>query len=164
MLDNFGEFLKGHFTILSTAVRTTPLKNLGGVTRTLRIYGDSSDFLWNDTNAVGAKGDFGQVGKGTTGATRQDVNIETVFPDSPENAKQVSLAGGYNSGLGKITVQTDITPTGGAGAVTEFCKINNMNPQDTNTFEPFTLTRDIISPPASFIIGETISASLEVLI
>jgi len=165
MLDNFGEFLKGHFTILSTGVRDTAFViTTNGTSRTLRIYGTSSNFVWNDTNAVGSQGDFGQVGKGTTPVTRQDINIETPFPDAPENSKQVSLAGGYNSGLGKVTVQTDITPTGGAGAVTEFCKINNMSVIQTNTYEIIALTRDLVSPPASFIVGEAISASLEILI
>lgn len=165
MLDNFGEFLKGHFTILSDGDRNTAfVTTTNGTSRTLKIYGNSASLVWNDTQSVGAQGDFGQVGKGTTPVTRQDINIETPFPDSPENAKQVSLAGGYNSGLGKITVQTNITPTGGSGAVTEFCKINNMAVIETNTFEIIALTRDLVSPQANFIIGETISASLEILI
>ncbi len=163
LVDNFGQFLKGHFTILSTGVRTTPIVNLAGVTRTLNIYGNQATFVWNDTNAVGTKVDSGQVGKGTTPATRSDFKIETPFTNAPESAKQVSLAGGYNSGLGKSTIQTNITPTGGSGSVTEFCKINNMTVDETNTFEPFVLTRDVF-PPVAFIMGETISASLEVLI
>ncbi len=161
-LDNFGIFLAGHFKAVSNVATLVTLKDIAGLDRVIRIYGSSSQDVWCDSDE-GTVSDFAQVGKGTTPATRQDVNIEDPFPDAPENSRRSSIVAGYNSGLGKITISTVITPTGGSGSVTEIVKIQGMIGAN-NTITGFhTFFRDNISP-VGFIIGETINVSYEVLI
>lgn len=161
-LDNFGIFLAGHFRAISGSTKTVTLKLLTGADTTLRIYGTSEQDCWTDTNE-GTVSDFAQVGKGTTPATRQDFNIEVPFVGGAEGSRQSSIPAGYNSGLGKITISTVITPTLGSGSVTEVVKIQGMIRLATTATDFFAFFRDNVSP-VNFISAEAINVSYEVLI
>lgn len=159
-LDNIGIVLAGIFRAPSQGVTTVfGLKAIDASIFTTTTY-NTSNFtsLFNITELKVA-----QVGKGTSPVTRQDFDIENVFPDSPESSRVGSLNDAYNSGLGKITMATLISPTGGAGSITEVCKFvifrAPINPQDRICC----ILRDVISP-VGFIIGESINIDHEVLI
>jgi len=159
-LDNIGIVLAGLFRAPSTGLRTVSgLKAIDASIFTTTTYNQQTfSTLFNITAIKQA-----QVGKGTSPVTRQDFDIENEFPNSPENSKVGSLNDAYNSGLGKITMATLISPTGGAGSITEVCKFVNFraptNPQDRICC----ILRDVISP-VGFIIGESINIDHEVLI
>jgi len=161
-LDNFGIFLSGHFVNPTTGINVQ-LINTSGASQTVKIIGNSSNEVWNDTN-LGTMNDFIQVGSGNTPATRQDFKLETPFGTSPESARFVCIPAGYNSGLGKITITGTLASTGGAGTINETTKEVRINQNTSPTnIQSFIFFRDNISPVA-FIIGQQIVVDYEVLI
>ena len=161
-LDNFGIFLAGHIVPI-TSGSSRILTDVVGLTHTVRLIGNSSNKVWNDTG-FGSLGDFIQIGKGSTPATRQDFKIEDPFTTAPESSRFVCIPAGYNSGLGKITISGTLGSTGGTGTITEVTKeqamINTSNP---TVLKNFCFFRDNISP-VNFIIGQSVFVSYEVLI
>jgi len=125
--------------------------DVNGNDRTLTIWAPNTSFTFNSANVS-----LAQVGKGTTPATRQDRKIETPFTNGGiEDGVVGTQPSGYNSGLGKITVATQIAPTVGAGAISEIVKINNWK-ANTGLIHAYCLTRDLVSPVVNFIGGQTI--------
>lgn len=156
--DNLGKLIAGIFRSPSTGLTTINLINTGGVSRGIRVYGNDNNIVFN-LNKSGAV----QIGKGTTPPTRQDFNLENAFPNSPESVlKGVTLPHGYVSGLGKITIATLISPTGGAGSITETALTQFWQNTGSNN-ERYLLFRDIISP-VGFIIGQAINIDYEVFV
>ena len=110
--DNLGILLAGLFRPLSTGNKSVfGIINTAGASHEMVVYGDpSANNVFNEAGASRA-----QVGKGTTPPTRQDRNIESPFTNGGvEDSAQSSNLFGYNSGLAKITIATQINPTTGA--------------------------------------------------
>jgi len=147
LLDNFGRFLGG--LLSATNFSNTDEASVS------RVFAWTN---WNDTdvNLPQSKGSSIQIGKGTTPATRQDVKLEDPFVTAPESLKKATSNGGYNSGLGKVDFSSVII-AGGAGAISEtvwFMAMHTSNFGQTNAW-----SRDLISPVANFIIGQTINVN-----
>jgi len=164
--DNFGIIISALFrTPQAGGIKTVILQNDLAQNKSVNVYDISSGNCFNDVNVLTVGTALVQVGKGTTPATRQDFNTENVFPDSPEADKnQVTRPAGYNSGLGKITIATQITPTGGVGAITEVNYFLKWQEKDTGTIQTFMLFRNILGTPVNFIVAQTINVDQEILI
>ena len=150
--DNMGKLLASIITIFQTGSfsKNVVLVDEAGNNRTLRSWGTNAQVNFNTAIAG-----FVQVGEGVTPATRQDFKLEDPFSNGGvEDAPVLNQVFGYNSGLGKVTVATMITPTAGSGTITEVIHFGNF--KDTANITIFVLTqRDVISP-TNFITGETI--------
>lgn len=156
--DNFGKLIAGIFRPPSTSITTITLKNTGGVDRDVRVYGTDANIIWNLTKSAQV-----QIGKGTSTATRQNADIEIPFTSSPENVgKAVTQPQAYNSALGKITIATLISPTGGSGTITETAFTQAWQDQGSNS-ERYLIFRDLISG-SSFLAGQAININYEVLV
>jgi len=146
--NNYGDLLKSWFRAATS--RTVTLVDDGGVNRTIQTGGSGS--AWN--NSTG--GSRFQVGQGSTPAARSDLAIETPFGSAPENALVDSNVGGYNSGLGQITITALIGPTGGSGTVTETVDMWFFQ-KNTGGGHNFLMAHDLISPGVAFIAAQTLT-------
>ena len=160
-MDKFGIFLAGFFRAPTTASLTiSGLVDVSGVARDLVLYREKASPSFVEATGAGDT----QVGKGTTPATRQDINTETPFTNAPESGKILStLPFGYVSGLGKISQGTLIAPTGGSGAISEATKFIDAITSGGLRYT-YLIFRDNISPVVNFINGESINVEHEVLI
>jgi hypothetical protein len=159
ILDNLGRLTAGLFRHPSTAnLKVSQIFNEAGVDVELYLYSTQFfNFIFNIQQGRSA-----QVGKGTTPVTRGDIKIESAFLVAPESVKNTSLLSGYTVGLSKISMSTLISPTGGSGSITEVVKfLFIMGANQSATW--IAIMRDIVSP-ASFIAGESINVTHEVLI
>jgi len=148
--DNWGNFLKGFFT--GTGINHN-MTNSVNQSKPIRTNGTVA--VYNSTSA-GTVGTNMQIGKGTTPATRQDFFIGNPFLVAPENNEFVTGFGGYNSGLGQVTVGGLLTPTGGAGSISETILLARW--ADINTsLQNYLLSRDNISPVVNFISGQNVN-------
>jgi len=138
---------------------------LGGVTVNISLRDDSNNLetlrMWSggdtfNTTNIGAVGSEIRVGTGTTPPTRQDFNIET-FEQTITSGN-----GGYNSGLGKIDIPASIV------SITSFSLSETALFGHWHNFgfspDDYLLSRDIISPVASVIIGQTINVDYNLLL
>jgi len=162
--DNFGFMIAKLFRAPTTGANSTGnvlrREDTGALFGTSMYQTNSNSTIFNDEAGINQA----QVGEGSTPATRQDFKIEDTFPDSPESSPQNSVAGAYNSGLGKITIATLISPTGGAGSITEVIKRGRIRDSIGGSTTRFIIwTRDVISP-VGFIIGQSINIDHEVQI
>jgi len=149
--DNWGNFLRGFFS--GTAQDISPMTDSLNANKPIRTNGTVITYNSTDSGAIGTQM---QIGKGLTSATRQDFNIGNPFVSAPEEDPFDTGFGGYNSGLGQVTVGGLLTPTGGAGAISEtvlFAKWRHIG----NTINDFVLSRDNISPVVNFIIGQAVN-------
>lgn len=163
--DNFGILIASLFRPVSTSdLSIGGFVDVNGVSKTLKIYGtEDSNTNFNDTQA-GVKTAFVQIGKGTAIPTRQDEDIESPFTNSPEDVPDsVTQPFGYNSGLGKITTASLISNTGGAGSISEAILLQTMN-DNAGVNVQFLFIRDLVSPVAGFIAGQSINTEFGVLI
>lgn len=164
--DNLGNLLAQLIRAPTSVTTDTPaiFRNTVGALISFRIVGSNNTTLFNDDVTVPTVTETRvQIGKGTTPPTRQDFNLENAFPNSPESVlKGVTLPHGYVSGLGKITIATLISPTGGAGSITETALTQFWQNTGSNN-ERYLLFRDIISP-VGFIIGQAINIDYEVFV
>jgi len=146
--DNWGNFLRGFFT--GTAQDITPMTNQLAQNKPIRTNGNALPFNSTDSGAIGSEM---QIGKGVSGATRQDFNIESPFASIP---RFDTGFGGYNSGLGQVSVNGLLSPTPEAGAISEtvfFAVWRHIGA----TTERYLLSRDNISPVVNFIIGQAVN-------
>jgi len=148
--DNWGNFLTGFFT--ETGL-TYPMVNSLNQSKPIRTNGTVAPF--NSTNA-GTVGTNMQIGKGLTGATRQDFFIQNPFVALPENNEFPTGFGGYNSGLGQVSVSGLLSPTGGAGAISETILLARWSDSVTS-LQNYLLSRDNISPVVNFISGQNVN-------
>jgi len=155
--DNFGEMFRRLWTSGGTASLIDFNNNLFSYT----TVGTQETYV--DTAGVTTLGSAVQIGSGVTPATRQDFSIESAFASSPENVKTFTGDGGWNSGLGKITISTLISPTTGSGAISETVLFGVWR-STLNTFRFNLLSRDNISPVVNFISAQTINIDYEVLL
>ncbi len=137
-------------------------KDISGVAQNLDLYGLVTAFTFNDTNQ-GATTSQTQVGDGATPPTRQQTNIDSPFSNGGvEDGRVANTNIGYNSGLGKIDIPTNFTPTAGSGTIKEVCKFMAMS-RAIGGQGIFMIFRDL-TPDTSFIAGKTINVVHEVLI
>ncbi len=147
--NNYGDLLKAFFRAATS--RTVTLVDDGGVNRSIQSGGSGS--AWN--NSTG--GSRFQVGQGSTPAARSDLAIETPFATGgPEDSLQNSNVGGYNSGLGQISVTALIGPTNGSGTVTETVDMWFFQ-KNTGGGHNFLMAHDLISPGVSFVAAQTLT-------
>ena len=149
--NNYGIYLASLFGG-QLAVQT--LKDITNADRNVTFFGAGANF--NSTTGV-ACGTQIQIGQGSTLAVRTDFNIETPFATSPESLIQNTNAGGWNSALGQILASMVSIGAGGAGTVSETIFVHAMNSLATQ--RKFLMSRDNISPGASFILGQTINVN-----
>jgi len=151
--------LAGIFRAPTTVTKSVIIKDIANVSKTVKVYGtnaDSSDFF---NFPVGRQA---QIGKSSTPVTRQDFNIGSPFTNGGiEDNRANSLSFGYNSGLGKIEIPTQISPTFGAGTIFEVCKFTDFRDNVSNFV--CCIFRDLVSS-VSFISAQTININHEVLI
>jgi len=159
ILDNLGIILAGIFRAPTTVTKSVIIKDITDTSKTVKVYGrndDPSDFF-NFTVVRQA-----QIGKSSTPATRQDVNIGSPFTNGGiEDNRNNSLSFGYNSGLGKIEIPTQIAPTFGSGTIVEVCKFSSY--RDSVGIFVCCIFRDVISN-VNFISAQTININHEVLV
>lgn len=148
-LNNFGLF----FGALLSGNRTTQIvKNQSGSNKNLRMWGNSNMFNVTDVITVGG---MVKIGSGSTPASRSDFTIQTPFGNSPENSLRNTGNAGYNSGLGQVTIPTLISPTGGAGSISEAGLF--LRCETIGTGDQIMMSHDNISPVANFSIGDSIN-------
>lgn len=154
--DNFGILFASIFQVPSTGSPAFQMKNTTGGFPSFQGYKDRDfDDHWNQTNPNPQS--YAQVGKGSTPATRQDFQIENPFTNGGvEDNKKLTSLFGYNSPLGKITIQTGISPTAGSGTITEVVKINQFVNTNGITISDIVMTRDNPTP-TGFISGKSIN-------
>jgi len=153
-MDNFGEVFAGIFTpTVNKPTRIVNLIDSSGTPRTVDVYDGISDTCFNDSQAG-----FMQVGKGTAPVTRQDEDIEVPFSNGGiEDSRFSNPTGGYNSVLGKVSISGQLSPTFGAGTITEVCKFNRWN----GFF--FLIYHDLVAG-VGFIATEQINVTYEVFV
>jgi len=160
--DNFGLLLAK----LVRAPSEASLKNVagffdsGGNARTLNIFGFSTDELFNYTQ-LGATIAKAQVGKGGSTALRQDRDIESPFTNGGLEDTKVSVQPmTYNAG--KVEIPTLISPTTGAGTITEEILMAHLEAGGATDFD-FLFSRKLVGA-SGFIVGESINIINEVFI
>lgn len=159
-LNNIGLILALLFREPSSSTNSTPLVESIVAVRTVLVLGNNTGQLFNKVTTVPQT----QIGKGTTPVSRSDVNTETPFTNGGiEDNRVASLPFGYSSVLAKITVPTSISPTFGAGSITEVTKFIALR-NSTGTEEQYMILRDIINPSEPFIAAQNINIDHEVLI
>ncbi len=149
LLDNYGNFIKG----LIAQDGFTTVEDSGGA-ESFNMKSQNAGYNMANGDTLGA---FLKIGSGITPATRQDFNIENIIQS------QFNLAGtaGYNSGLGQISITGSIVATGG-GSITETGLFNRWRGSDSSHHN-IMISHDII-PPASFIVGQTITVNYIILL
>ncbi len=153
LLDNWGNCLN---SLLSGA--SANLTNISGVANSGTFWGGSNFFTQALTSApTSPVGTECKVGAGLSTPQRTDFNIETPFGSSPENSFRNTGNGGWNSGLGQVTISTLISPTGGSGSIGEAGLFAEWYIKPAFDDETIMLSHDKISPTVSFIIGEAIN-------
>ena len=151
ILDQFGIWLSGLPSIVSSGTRTIIVKDESGADRTFNIRNSIATFYNTSLFSLGMSL---QVGSGSTSPTRTDVNIETAFGTAPESGVFVlSSNGAYNSGLGNVKYFGGIT-AGGAGTINE-CISQGKWRDSIGVARNITLFRDIISPAQAFILAQS---------
>ena len=149
ILDQFGILLAGMFKG-GTLEKSVVILDVNGAPSTL-IVNSTASVKFNQRNAVEVS--F-QVGSGSTPPIRTNFNIETAFGTLPESQGFTTVIPVWNSGLGNFKNNGSII-AGGAGTIDEsILQINWLD--SSSVFRTFVLFRDIISPSASFIAGQTI--------
>lgn len=156
LLDPAGFLLAGVFRTPSGSTKRVPQ------VQNCFIYG---------VNTVGVNGKYNrtnlrqtQIGKGTTPVTRQDNSVDVPFTSSPENGLVNAQDMAYLSGLAKIQASTLISPAGGSGLITEAIRSFRVwFDAGGGSFVNRLMTRDVFDG-VSFISGEAIFISHEVLI
>ena len=162
--DNFGMLFALLIRSPSTGTLNTGtiFRDTGNTLRQFVIFALGVNFTFNFTGN-GAGVSKSRVGKGTTPPTRQDFNVDSGFPDSPESSLISSVTPTYNSGLAKITQATLISPTGGSGTISEVIKTARWS-RAISLGGDFCIARDLNSPVSNFIVGQSINIDHEVFI
>jgi hypothetical protein len=162
-LDNLGLLLASFIRPVSGAsLSVGGFKGIDGVSETLGIYGLATANIYNDSGEF-ASTSQAQVGDSATPVTRQDFNIGNAFANGGiEDTKVANLSVGYNSGLAKIEIPTNFSPTAGAGTVREVCKFLRVG-NFSGLPKTIMIFRDVVSDSA-FIIGQSIDIVHEVTI
>jgi len=150
--DNFGLLMAGMFRGIVTATKdVTTFKDTGSVTRSLRIYGPTDNDLYNDSASAEV-----QIGEGTTGPTRTDVDVETAFTNGGiEDGPVETDEGTHIIGTSQVQVGKFIGATTGGGTVKETCLFGNYRVIGVGV-KKFLLSRDLIGSVA-FVAGENVS-------
>ena len=158
--DNLGLLIAGLFRAVTTGTKSStgkPFTDTLGVTHDMQFYGTNNQNVFAESGG----GDTVQVGQGLTPATRQDIEIEQPFTNGGvEDNKIGSGAGGYNAGLAKVQIPTQISPTAGSGTITEICRFMNLRDSTLGTTQTYLFFRDLV-PATGFIAGKTIDVSHE---
>jgi len=153
LMDNWGKWFGG--LISSTSV--VNLRDQGNVSLNLTLFSGSSSSRYNNgTN--GSVGTRIKSGSGITPATRQDFQMQSLLTS-------VSTSdGGYNSGLGKITI-SGVYVAGGNQSISEIGLFGVWSRNNSPfTPEEFLLSHDNISPVVSVLIGQTVNIDYELLL
>jgi len=149
ILDQFGIVMSKFFRGSSGEITFQIRDNVNSL-QTYRMYSTNTNF----NNLLAGRFKF-QVGSGSTTPTRQDFFIETPFGTAPESLSFAISDGVFNSGLGNFKNSGSIN-AGGAGTINESINFSQWkNSGGSDKFQ--TMFRDIISPSAPFVAGQTIA-------
>lgn len=155
LLDNFNEFFVGAF--LRAGQRE--LFDIGNASRQVVFRGNPAFTARYNANVTVSCGTIFQIGSGTTPAALDDFNIETAFANGglEDNRRNTGL-GAYTTGVGRINVAGQISPTTGAGSISEFVMYAQWQifPNQSQT-QIFALSRENISPVVNFAALATIN-------
>ena len=149
LTDNFGLFWQG---IIG---RNTPkiLVDHLGVNRSVNIYAVNNSFTDTDGDPSAsnyALGSYIQIGDGVTTPTRQDFELTNVI-----GGFNVTGLGGWNSGLGQVSVSSLSAVLIGSGTITETGLFNRWF--TPNTAVQFLMSHDLISPIVPYVNGNVAS-------
>ncbi len=160
LLDNFGKWLG---LLIAGNPESITLKQTADVGFNVGVFKDT--FPFNSTDGAVAVGTQIGIGKGVTGATRTDFNIESRFASSPESSDKNTGNGGWNSGLGKVDIPMLPFGAGGAGAISEtgYFAIWHLTSGQFNV-STFMLSRDNIFPTVNFLPAQTINVDYSLLL
>jgi hypothetical protein len=161
--DNFGILMANIYQVPSTGSPTFQQTDVNGVVQSFVTYKDRDfDDHWNQTNPNPLS--YAQVGKGSDTPTRQDFFLADPFVNGGvEDNRKITSLFGYNSALGKITINAGFSPTAGSGSVAEVIKINNLVSLNGITLLSVMWIRDVVTP-VPFISGKAINIEFEILI
>jgi len=149
ILNQFGVWLAG-LCKGSSATFGVSLNDQFNVSRSFNTYGG----VTFNNSGVDNKIEL-LIGSGITLPARSDFNIETAFGTPPESLAIVSSNPVFNTSLGNFKNAGSIT-AGGSGTINE--SVFRSIWDDTGSVtRGLSLFRDIISPAASFILGQTIA-------
>jgi hypothetical protein len=153
LTDNWGAFFGGLFSGNNPTGGLAQMKNSAGVQANLRVWGNQIR-LFNLTNV--AVGMLIKTGTDSTTPTRQDVNLGSLV-DTLSSGN-----GGYNSGLAKVEMPASKVST--TNYSIEESGLFGIWQKDQGGGETYLLSRDIISPSVSVLVGQTINANYELIL
>jgi len=162
IMDNWGlilqQIIAGNDGLGNDAFVTPPATDNEGTTNNaIKVYGTSLCFNMTDTVPAGLFGSTIRIGKGTTPVTRQDFKIETAFTaGAPENDPVGTGDGGWNSGLGQISIPMQLV-AGAFGAISETCLFLDIGTISPVELQQYLISHDNISPVVNFITGESVN-------
>lgn len=157
ILDQFGIIYNAYFRPSEVGQVNITVTDTGGVDRSIipRIAFASNGMNKALSQALGTEI---QVGQGSTLPARANVDIETVFAGAPESGRVGTGLGGYNSGLGQVTVSTVISPTSASGTVSE-SGLFWVLADNVTTVRTFMILHDLVSPGVSFVAAQAINVT-----
>jgi len=99
-----------------------------------------------------------RLGSGSTIPARDDFKIETLLNATPESSYQNTGSGGFNSGLGKVTIARTYPATSGTDTIREFGSFAQVA-QKTSSFKTM-LSHDLVLPTVSYAPSQVINVEL----
>jgi len=99
-----------------------------------------------------------RLGSGNATPLRTDFKIQTVLNATPESSYQNTGSGGFNSGLGKITIARAFPATTGSDTIREFGSFAQVATQFSSFI--IMLNHDLVLPTVSYSPTQTINVEL----
>lgn len=156
ILDNFGEILAGFLFGNPAASATSVLIDVGGTPRNLVHFAPTN--FNTDSNLLGM---LHRVGSGTTAPARDDIEIETSFGTSPEDADYNSDAAVPSFDTPSGTMKSTGSIVAGAGGTVNELILKAKWKVGASSFD-FSLFRDSVSPGQAFVMSDTITTEFTV--
>jgi len=153
LLDQWGNILG---MMLDGASATREIKQESGALRFIRVWGSPTSCLFRSNN--GATGTFIKLGDGVSAVARTDFNIESQI-----EANINTLAGGWNSGLGKVDIPATAVASVGI-TIKEVGLFGKWNSQVPASVSNYMISHDNLNPFVSAITGQTINVDYQLLL
>jgi len=154
ILNNFGLLLSVLFKKFDPTNTGITIKDITNANKGINMWGNSVN-RWMSSNPL-SLGSFMKVGSGSLAPARTDFNVQTAFGTSPESGNINAVTSPiYNSGLGNFKYAGIIT-AGGSGTIRESIFIFGIQVQTGGRIDS-AVFRDSITPPVSFIAGQSIA-------
>jgi len=156
ILNNFGEMMAGYMAGNPAVTIQSNLIDVGGTPRTILHFTPGN---FNNLGNVG--GILHRVGSGSTAPARGDIEIQTSFGTSPEDADFNSddFIPAFDTPTGTIKSAGSIVA--GAGGTVNELVLKGRWQIGASSFN-FSLFRDSVSPGQSFVASDTITSEFTV--